>query len=107
MSKAENAFAIFHKHVGSEEGVGEWFSYWENVVRRARRFKVVLDVDELLGNSDEADLTNALLGPYVVRSNGQNRPARSLEFVDLRNTIEIDVNGVPEYTYWLTESQTR
>jgi acyl dehydratase len=25
MSKAENAFAIFQKNVGSEEGVGEWF----------------------------------------------------------------------------------
>ena len=82
------------------EASGEYFSIWDTVLTQARRFNIVIDVDEDTTSQAEADLTGTSHGPYqsIHRMPITFDAPREQKFVHVRNRLAIKVHQVPEYT---------
>lgn len=85
----------------TSENSGEWFTFWDQVIERGRKFKLLRNVDEDTTSSAAATMTGDLLGPYVwpeTMTPWVNAPRREQRFVEVRSRVHCKMNTVPEYT---------
>lgn len=87
--------------VTASEENQEFYTFFETVCMRARRFRLYRDVNEDLSSTTGATF-GSMRGPYqfVPKGSGVTEfdPERELEFVHVRNRIQMDVHQAVEYS---------